>query len=100
TFSPAAPVAADPRVPLHALHDAILAEASAPWHAESDARRSAQAGLKRAERQRTEERLRKGWERRPIAPARLMWELKEALPEGAVVVSEAITASADLIRML
>ena len=40
------------------------------------------------------------WDQRPISPARLMAEDRDAAPEGLVVVNEAITASADVARTL
>jgi benzoylformate decarboxylase len=99
-LSPAVAMAADPRAALHALHEAMLSAASANYHAAAERRRETQAELKQAERLKQEQRLKRGWAQRPIASARVMWELKQALPKPAVVVSEAITASADLMRTL
>ena len=45
-----------------------------------------------------EARLRKAWDRRPIAMPRAMAEIRKALPAGAIVVDETITASLDLAR--
>ncbi|HMK65488.1 MAG TPA: thiamine pyrophosphate-binding protein, partial [Thermodesulfobacteriota bacterium] len=46
------------------------------------------------------EKAQKHWDQKPIDPIRLFWELKEALPEGAIVASEAITSTVPLFRVM
>ena len=93
-------IAGDPSVTLHALRDAVLSAGAKGFRAAVEKRRGELAALKQADRQKAEERLKKTWSRRPISPARVMHELKLALPEGTCVVSEAITAAADMLRTL
>ena len=99
-YAPAVAIAADPAAALQAVRERLLSGAGAAYHDTADARRTAQAGLARAEKQKQEARLKRGWSQSPLAPARVMWELKGALPEHGIVVSEAITANADLTRTL
>lgn len=91
---------ADPKAALEALHDELLVSAPAGFHATVQARHEKLAGLKKQDRERLKTRLQKGWGKRPMSTARVMHELKGALPDGAVVVSEAITANTDLMRTL
>jgi len=43
--------------------------------------------------------LEKAWDSKPIAPARALHELAQALPENSIVVDESITASVELARV-
>ena len=85
---------------LQALREALLFNASVDYHAAAQARGEKLVAHKADERKKQEQRLRKNWQRDPMATVRFMWELKEALPPDAVVVSEAITGNVDLQRMV
>jgi benzoylformate decarboxylase len=46
------------------------------------------------------EKVRQNWDQEPMDPARLFLELKEVLPEGTIVASEAITSTVPLFRAM
>jgi benzoylformate decarboxylase len=83
---------------LHLLANAIAAAGGEELRHAAAARRAAlhDEHLREAERQRR--RAEERHDRSPIAVTRLMAELARSLPDGAVVVNEAITASPDLLR--
>jgi len=79
---------------------AALARAEPAEAGPAAARRRALAARKTAEVEAQAARARKAWTRRPVAMARVMAEVRAALPPGAIVVDETITASLDLARTL
>jgi benzoylformate decarboxylase len=93
-------ILADPKLALTALHAAVAKGADAAFHQRAEAGRKHQAALKAADWERQQARAQQNWERRPMSPARLMMELKAALPKDAIVSQEAITANVDLTRTL
>ena len=91
---------ASPRYALRAIRQAVAAAAT-PRFLEAAAERNRALGRARdaeaaAQRARAEGR----WDQEPIAVPRLMADLRDALPPGAVLVNEAITATVDLTRTL
>lgn len=99
-FPLAAGILGDPRCAVEELVAALAARVGEGLGEEAARRNEALAAERAAERERQRERARDRWDRRPIAPARLMAELEARLPADAVVVNEAITATADLKRTL
>ncbi len=93
-------LAADPRLALHALHAEVGARADDAFRQAAAGRREALGALKEQEQERQRARLESTWERQPMSTARLMAELKEALPAGVAIAGEPITAGADLTRTL
>jgi benzoylformate decarboxylase len=82
---------ADPKAALAELAEQVR-RLRTPAQAEVAAQRAGQiAARTRAARARYQEAARTGWDGEPITAARLMHELREALPPDALVVSEAIT---------
>lgn len=88
----------DPRAALEELCVEVAARGGEGLRVAAGRRNEALAAERRNERERQRERARERWEQRPIAAARLMVELEAALPAGAILVNEAITATADLKR--
>jgi benzoylformate decarboxylase len=46
------------------------------------------------------EKTRQNWDQNPMDPARLFLEMKEVLPEGTIIASEAITSTVPLFRAM
>jgi len=93
-------LAADPRAALRELHAALSSRATEPFRAASAARSKELARLKAREQRKFQARVRKGWDARPMTPARFAAELKPALPPEVVVVVEVNTGRADLVRTI
>jgi benzoylformate decarboxylase len=91
---------ADPKAALQALGLAVAAKATSAFTARVQAARADLAQLKAQEWEKQQARIAQGAQKRPMAPARLMLELRNALPPGAIVVQEAITAAVDLYRTI
>ena len=89
-----------PGAGLRAVGAAVEAGASAAFREAAARRNEALRERKESEVLAQRERAAKRWDREPIAIPRLMAELAAALPEDAIVVDEAITASTDLARTL
>ncbi|HUP22234.1 MAG TPA: thiamine pyrophosphate-binding protein [Thermoanaerobaculia bacterium] len=83
---------------LHLLASAIAAAGGEELRAAAAARRVALHDEHAREVERQRQRAAERHDRSPIAVTRLMRELAKALPDDAVVVNEAITASPDLLR--
>lgn len=94
------PVAGEPRATLEAIEAAVADEADAAWREAVEARHVALHHQKEREAEAQEQRVKRSWDRRPMSPARLMFEIGTALPPDTVVVSEAISASPHLLRTL
>jgi len=93
-------LAADPKAALTALHAAITNRAGAEFTQRAAAGRKRQAELKAADRERQQARAKQTWDKRPMSAARLMMELKGALPQDAIISQEAITSNVDLTRTI
>jgi benzoylformate decarboxylase len=85
---------------LSALSDAVASGADEAYLAGVTQRNAELAAGKKDELAAQAQRASEQWDAKPISPARLMAEVRDAAPEGLVVVNEAITASADLSRTL
>ena len=90
----------DVKASLQALHDELSERAGKKFQQAAAQRREALGALKEQERERQQARLKEGWDSSPMSTARLMAEIRDAVPEGVAVVHEAITAAADLTRTL
>ncbi|HEX2172684.1 MAG TPA: thiamine pyrophosphate-dependent enzyme, partial [Dehalococcoidia bacterium] len=91
---------ADPKAGLADLIEAVGGLLGADERAAAAERRDTIAERHRAQRRAAEASARKVWDARPIAVPRLMVELRDALPPGAIVCEEAITSSGALHRYL
>jgi benzoylformate decarboxylase len=90
-INPDMSVLADPKAALAELTEQ-LRRLRTPAQAEVAAKRAAAVAERtRAARARYHEVAKKGWDGVPITGARLMHEIREAIPEDALIVSEAIT---------
>jgi benzoylformate decarboxylase len=99
-FPLAAGVAGDVKTALAALAEIVEAGASKPFNAAAKSAGTRMKEQKIAEVAAQLERAKKSWDRIPASMARVMAEIKAALPNGAIVVDESITASIDLARTL
>lgn len=93
-------LAADPRVTLETLLEAVAAEADTPFHRAAQTRRERLTEQKATEREQQKARALEPGANRAMSAARLMLELDEALPPDATIAAEAITATPDLTRTL
>jgi benzoylformate decarboxylase len=93
-------LAGDVKLGLAALAAELDARADDRYRNAAARRREAIAALKAEEVGRQQARARKAWEQMPMSTARLMAELKGALPPGVIISQEAITAAPDLQRTL
>ncbi len=91
---------ADPKAALAALSQAVAAKATPACTARAEAARAALVQLKQQEWSKQQARIERSGQQRPMAPARLMLELRNALPKHAIIVQEAITAAVDLYRTI
>ena len=99
-FSLDAGLLGDPKTILQALKAELSQRADEPFRNAVAGRQSRFAEEKAAEQAKQKGRAEKGWDHVPIAPARLMAELRAGLPDNAVIVNESITATMDLKRTL
>ena len=90
----------DPKLALQALIAEIAGRAGPAFKEAAAARRKSLERLKSEEMERQKARAENTWNHSPMSPARLMVELKSALPAGVTIAAEAITAGADLTRTL
>jgi benzoylformate decarboxylase len=91
---------AGPRHALAALRARVAAGLGDELRAAAAERNRALARARDGERAAQRARAEGRWDQEPIAVPRLMAELRDALPAGAVVVNEGITAAVDLTRTL
>jgi benzoylformate decarboxylase len=91
---------ANPRHALRAIGQAVAAGASPGFGAAAAERNRALSRARDGEAAAQRARAEGRWDQEPIAVPRLMAELRAAMPPGAVLVNEAITASVDLTRTL
>jgi len=81
-----------------ALTEAVRAQQSPGFRQAAQGRNQVLAELSAREREAHRARLEKSWDREPASMARVMAELRRALPDDVVIVDESITASIDLAR--
>jgi benzoylformate decarboxylase len=91
---------ASPRYALRAIREMVAARATPAFRAAAGERNRALARGHESELTTQRSRAAERWEHEPIAVPRLLAELRDALPAGAVLVNEAITATVDLTRTL
>jgi benzoylformate decarboxylase len=87
-----------PRAALAALLDAVERGASPAFSEAAAKRNEALRALKAQDAEAQRARAARRWETSPISVPRAMAELEAALPPGAIVVDESITAGPDLLR--
>jgi benzoylformate decarboxylase len=86
------------RAALTALLAAVERGAGAAFREAAGKRNEALRALKAQEAEAQRARAAKRWETSPISVPRAMAEIEAALPPGAIVVDESITAGPDLLR--
>ena len=91
---------ASPAAALRALRAAVDQGAGAAFRETAHARNEELRALKHREAAAQRERAARRWDARPISIPRLMSDLETSLPDDAIVVDEAITASIELARTL
>lgn len=91
---------ADPKLALQELSEVLVPRQSDATRQQVAQRRAAMATQKQHERERQERRIVQYHDSVPIAPARLMGALRDALPAHTVYYNEAITAGGELMRTL
>ena len=91
---------ASPAAGLRALRAAVERDGDAAFRRAAAERRSELAAQKTRDAEAARARAAKRWDDEPISIPRLMAELERALPDDAIVVDEAITASIELTRVL
>jgi benzoylformate decarboxylase len=99
-FSLRAGLLASPAAGLRALRAAVEGGADAEYRRAAAARNDTLRSLRAQDLAAQRERAAKRWDSEPISVPRLMAEVQAALPAGAIVVDEAITAGTDLARSL
>ncbi len=99
-FSVRAGLLAHPAAGLRALRAALERRGGPALAQAAAARAEALRALREADATAQRERAARRWDAEPISIPRLMAEVARALPPGAIVVDEAITASIDLARTL
>jgi benzoylformate decarboxylase len=91
---------ASPRYAVRAIRQVVAGGATAAFREAATERNRALARGRGSELAAQRARAEGRWDHEPIAVPRLMAELRDALPPGAVLVDEAITATVDLTRTL
>ena len=90
-------ILADPESALKNLADALEVKLTPAFRRSAAKRREHMADQKKMEQQHVREQYLNRADQMPIAPVRLMADLKDCLPDNAVIYNEAITAYIDLI---
>jgi benzoylformate decarboxylase len=93
-------VVGDPREALRALRERLDAVVDGNYRAGASERNAALRGAYEREAAGQSARAKAKWDDVPIAAARLMAEVRDAMPARTVVVNEAITLTADVMRTL
>lgn len=86
-------LAADPRLALEALLEALEEKIDGEFRRAAAERNGELAARQAREQESQQAETRRSWDNSPIAPARLMAELNTLLPPDGVIVNEAITTS-------
>lgn len=90
----------DPAASLDAVREALVKAGGSALQDTARQRNEAARAAKQAADEKQQARARKGWDNRPMTTARLMAEIKPALPPDIMLVHEAITAAPDLMRTI
>ncbi len=88
----------DPATGLAELADALDQDMSASAKEAAATRAAALAGERRRSQQQDQQRLKDLWDHRPMAVERMMHELAQATPPGAIIADEAVTSRPALMR--
>lgn len=99
-ITPTLSLLADPKLALQELSEVVVPSLSAAAQQQAARRRGAMAAQKHQERERQERRIAQYHDTVPIAPARLMGALRDALPANTVFYNEAITATGEMLRTI
>ena len=99
-FSVAVSLLGDPRAGLQAILEGVTQRIDDGFRAEARKRNTELAQSKAREVAGYEKRAKQQWDNRPIAPSRLMAEVRAVMPEDTIIVNESITTSADLKRTI
>ncbi|MFY0613726.1 MAG: hypothetical protein JXQ99_19500 [Hyphomicrobiaceae bacterium] len=100
SIAPTAGIVGDIGVTLSSLTGALGSQGSGAYHAEVKTRNTVLAERKAKEIAVQKARTERAWDREPISMPRVMTEIRDALPDNAIVVDETITASLDLARTI
>jgi benzoylformate decarboxylase len=90
----------DPRESLRALRERVARSTDGDFRSAAKERNAALAAAQKKETDGQAARAKQKWNDDPIAAARLMAEIRDAMPKDTVVVNEAITLTADVMRTL
>jgi benzoylformate decarboxylase len=90
----------DPREALRALRERFAAAVDGDFRAAAAERNAALRSAQERELAGQASRAKAKWDDRPIAAARLMAEIRDAMPKDTVVVNEAITLTPDVMRTI
>ena len=99
-LTPTIGLLSDPKLALQELLNAVETKLDKTVEARAEQHRREMVSQKQEEQLRQEKRAKDTWDRLPISTARLMADIRDCLPENAVIYNEAITAGADLIRTI
>ncbi len=100
SIAPTAGLVGDIAAATTALSDTIGAQAPDSFMGEATARNTTLAERKAKEIAVQQARTERAWDREPISMPRVMAEIRDALPDNAIIVDETITASLDLARTI
>ncbi len=90
----------DIKTGLRDLHQALGKRLSGEEKESAGIRSATLAKAKARQHEAMLERARKVWEQKPLDPLRLFLEMKEVLPRDAIIIDEAVTSTASLLRAL
>ena len=99
-FSVAVSLLGDPRAGLRAILEAVIQRVDNGFRAEARKRNTELAQANAREIAAHEKRVKQLWDNRPIAPSRLMAEVKGVMPDNTIIVNESITTTSDLKRTI
>lgn len=88
---------ADPRAGLKELAEALSAEISGSAREAAATRRASIAAQKAQAKAAHQERVKQRWDSRPISAERMMGELAQVIPSGAIVADESVTSRGALM---
>jgi benzoylformate decarboxylase len=93
-------IASDLRITLQQVLGALSSRADERYRADSQARRARSEQLHARQTAERAKELQEVWDCRPMHPARFVSALREALPKGTIVVSEALSAELEVMGHL
>jgi benzoylformate decarboxylase len=99
-LTPTIGLLSDPKCALQELHEAVKMKMDKTAEARAEQHRQELSSQKQEDQMRQEKRAKDSWDHSPISTARLMADVRDCLPEDAVIYNESITAGADLTRTI